>query len=144
MQLFYLVILVINNPLTLQLRLAGLTSTCLQTEVKHHPASIRVTCQHVEFPSHCWLSRVKLSLQISSYPNSSLFWFGTNLKHLKKSPPPWIEPAPHPVVRVQSGKLEPRGRYTLLELSVLCFFIKMTFLLTLLSSIYFFYFYCNH
>ena len=31
--------------------IAGLTSSCLQTEVKDHPASLGVTCsQQIEFP----------------------------------------------------------------------------------------------
>ena len=31
-----------------------ITSTCAQTEVNNHPASLRVTCgQHIESPHYC-------------------------------------------------------------------------------------------
>ena len=52
--------------------IGGLKSTCPQTEVNDHPASLRVTDgQHIKLPNRCWLFRLELPLHISSYPNSS-------------------------------------------------------------------------
>jgi hypothetical protein len=81
---------------------AGLTSTCLLTEINGHSANSGVMCgQHVTFPAMVF-SRLGLSPQISSYPNSSQFWDGTDPKHWPKILlPQRIEPA-HLIVQVQS------------------------------------------
>ena len=49
-----------------------LASLPLKRRGKDHRASLRVTCaQNVEAPTLCWLSRLKLPVQISSYQTSS-------------------------------------------------------------------------
>ena len=81
---------------------ASLTFARPQTEVNDHPASLRVTCgQYVESPTRVWFSRPGLSVQISSYPNSSWCWVSTDPIYL----PSGIERTPHPV----AARLKPRG-----------------------------------
>ena len=56
-----------------------LMSTYPQRDVSNHPASLWISCgQHYEFCCHCQLSRLKLSLQIGSYSNSSQCWVGND------------------------------------------------------------------
>ena len=55
-----------NRPLRACQPTAGLTSTCLHTEVNDNPASLVVICgQHFESCSPCWLSRSDLLPQIN-------------------------------------------------------------------------------
>ena len=59
----------------------GLPSDCWSHVqlVNDHPISLGMICgQQIGSPSKCWLSRLKLPLQISNYPNSSWCLVGTN------------------------------------------------------------------
>lgn len=62
--------------------------TCPQTRVKFQPTRLGMMCgQSTESTSH-WLSRQLLSIQVSSYPNSSQCLFGTG-PHFR-----WSKPRP--------------------------------------------------
>ena len=53
-------------------------------------------------PNRYWLPRPWLSFQISSHPNSSWCWIGTDPTHWPKIPPTaGIDLAPHSVTKVQ-------------------------------------------
>ena len=72
-----------NNPLIT--KTAGLTSTCPLSEVNHHPA-VRSDLSARRSPNRCWLSRLELSVEISSYPNFSWYWIASNLINWPKVP----------------------------------------------------------
>ena len=53
----------------------GFTSSCTKTGMKAYLVSLGNTSdQERESPSRCWVSRIKLPLQISSYSNYLRFW----------------------------------------------------------------------
>ena len=84
----------------------NLTSTCPQTMLNHFPTRLGVICgQYV--PSRCWLNRPGLLVQISSYINFFRYWSDTDPIHWPKIlPQTGNKPAPHSVVRADSGTLE--------------------------------------
>ena len=63
------------------------TSTCLQTLMQDHSVNLAVICdRHVPFPHHWRFSRLGSSVQISSYPDASRYWVGTDPIHQPKIP----------------------------------------------------------
>ena len=73
-----------------------------------HSEVNRIICvQHVVSLSRCRVSRPKLPLQTSSYPNLSLYWVGADSIYWVKIPSPsGIELTPQAVVQVQSSILK--------------------------------------
>ena len=87
----------LNSPLGVRASqmTTRLTSTCLQTEVKGHTASLGMTCgQHIELFSLVKHSRL-LQLQISNYPLFHNAGWSLTPTMTVNSSKTGIEPTPH-------------------------------------------------